>query len=149
MCDEFGWEEKANKEKEQASRDFKDALVQQFNVIYGTDVDDLTSWRTLCQIVYVSPIPENLESCREAVKATHVNIVDLVDINLTGKPVTVFASEVDLSQYTISTGKFFPRDNAYAGGLLRYLLRRIINPRQTSVSGSGRKTQSRRTGRRH
>lgn len=146
MCDEFGWN-KENKEREQASRDFKDALVQQFNFIYGTDVDDLTSWRTLCQIVRISPIPDTLKSCREAVKATHVNIVDLVDTKATGEPVTVFVSEVDLSEYTITTGKFFPRENAYAGGLLRYLLRRILNPRQEHLSGSSRKTQSRR--RRH
>lgn len=64
MCDEFGWD-RENKEREQASRDFKDALVKQFNDIYGTDVNDLTSWRTLCQIVHVSPIPDTLESCRE------------------------------------------------------------------------------------
>ncbi|KAG2338291.1 hypothetical protein BDR05DRAFT_969366 [Suillus weaverae] len=132
-----------DKEREQASRDFKDALFQQFNEIYGTDVNNLTSWRTLCQIVHISPIPDTLESCREAVKATHVNIVDLVDTKVTGEPVTV-VSEVDQSEYTISTGKFFPRDNAYAGGLLRYLLRRIINPRQERVSKSGLKTQSRR-----
>lgn len=143
MCDEFCWD-REDEEREQASRDFKDALVKQFNDIYGTDVNDLASWRTLCQIVHVSPIPDTLESCREAVKATHVNIVDLVDTKVTGEPVTVFVSEVDLSEYTISTGKFFPRDNAYAGGLLRYLLRRIINPRQERVSGSGQKMQSRR-----
>jgi hypothetical protein len=80
MCDEFGWDKKANKEKEQASRDFKDALVQQFNVIYGTDVDDLTSWRTLCQIVYVSPIPENLESCREVGALVPVCVI-LTNVN--------------------------------------------------------------------
>ncbi|KAG1731818.1 uncharacterized protein EDB91DRAFT_1058460, partial [Suillus paluster] len=106
-----------------------DALVQQFNYIYGTDADDLASWRTLCQLVHVSPIPDTLKSCREAVKATHVNIVDLVDTKVTGTTVTVFVSEVQLSECTIKTGKFFPRDDAYAGGLLRYLLRRIINPR--------------------
>ncbi|KAG2354028.1 hypothetical protein BDR07DRAFT_1454263 [Suillus spraguei] len=144
MCDEFGWDkDKKNKEREEAHCNFKDALVQQFNDIYGTDVNDLTSWRTLCQIVRVSPIPDTLESCREAVKATHVNIVDLVDTESTGESVTVFASEVDLSEYTKATGKFFPRDNAYAGGLLRYLLRRIMNPRQ-HVSRFSRKTQSRR-----
>lgn len=146
MCDEFGWD-KENEKREKASCRFKDALVQQFNDIYGTDVNNLTSWRTLCQIVHVSPIPDTLDSCREAVKATHVNIVDLVDTQTTGEPVTAFVSEVDLSKYTISTGKFFPKDNAYAGGLLRYLLRRIINPRQERVLGSSRKTQSRR--RRH
>ncbi|KAG1882487.1 hypothetical protein F4604DRAFT_1678464 [Suillus subluteus] len=128
MCDKFGWD-KEDKEREQASRDFKDSLVQQFNDIYGTDVNDLTSWRTLCQIVHVSPIPDTLKSCREvetrlvpAVKATHVNIVDLVDTERTGEPVTVFVSEVDLSKYTKLMGKFFPRDNAYDGGLLRLMM---------------------------
>ncbi|KAG1734508.1 hypothetical protein EDB19DRAFT_1639041 [Suillus lakei] len=142
MCDKFGWN-KENEEREQASCDFKNALVQQFNYIYGIDVDDLTSWRTLCQIVRVSPIPDTLKSCRKAVKATHVNIVDLVDTKVTGKPVTLFDSEVDLSKYTITTGKFFPKDNACAGGLLRYLLRRILNPRQEHLSGSSQKTQNR------
>ncbi|KAG1899039.1 uncharacterized protein F5891DRAFT_435225 [Suillus fuscotomentosus] len=99
------------------------------------------SWRNLCQIVRISPIPDTLESCREVVKATHVNIVDLIDTKVTGKPVTIFYSEAKLSEYTKATGKFFPRDNAYAGGLLRYLLRRIMNPRQERVSRSGQRTQ--------
>ncbi|KAG0705570.1 hypothetical protein DFH29DRAFT_905992 [Suillus ampliporus] len=142
MCDEFGWD-KENKKREKASRDFKDALVQQFNHIYGTDADDLTSWRTLCQIVHISPIPDTLTSCREAVKATYVNIVDLIDTKVTGEPVMVFVSEVRLSEYTKRTGKVFPRESAYAGGLLRYLLRRIRNPRPEQVR-SGRKTRSRR-----
>ncbi|KAG1867066.1 hypothetical protein C8R48DRAFT_704088 [Suillus tomentosus] len=146
MCDQFCWD-REDKEREQAHCDFKDALVQQFNEIYGTDVNNLTSWRNLCQIVRISPIPDTLESCREVVKATHVNIVDLIDTKVTGKPVTIFYSEAKLSEYTKATGKFFPRDNAYAGGLLRYLLRRIMNPRQERVSRSGQRTQGRR--RRH
>ncbi|KAG2158682.1 uncharacterized protein EDB93DRAFT_1245913 [Suillus bovinus] len=144
MCDQFCWD-REDEEREQAHSDFKDALVKQFNEIYGTDVNDLTSWRNLCQIVRVSPIPDTLDLCREAVKATHVNIVDLIDTKVTEEPVTIFSSEVDLSEYTKATGKYFPRDNAYAGGLLRYLLRRIMNPRQEYVSS--RKTQSKR--RRH
>jgi len=62
---------------------------------------------------------------------------------MTGEPVTVFVSELKLSEYTKQTGKFFPRDNAYAGGLLRYLLRRIMKPRPEVAFG--KKTQSRRT----
>jgi len=146
MCDQFCWN-KADEEREQAHSDFKDALVQQFNEIYGTDVNNLTSWHNLCQIVRISPIPDTLKSCREAVKATHVNIVDLIHTKVTGKPVTIFVSEAELSKYTKAKGKFFPRDNAYAGGLLRYLLRRIMNPRQERVSSSGQRTQGRR--RRH
>ncbi|KAG1867072.1 hypothetical protein C8R48DRAFT_704106 [Suillus tomentosus] len=144
MCGQFGWdEEDKDKEREQAHCDFKDALVQQFNEIYGTDPKNLTSWRNLCQIVRISPIPDTLESCREAVKATHVNIVDLIHTKVTGKPVTIFVSEAMLSKYTKKEGKFFPRDNAYAGGLLRYLLRRIMNPRQECMSKSGQRTQAR------
>ncbi|OJA12927.1 hypothetical protein AZE42_09298 [Rhizopogon vesiculosus] len=142
MCNKFGWG-KEDDERQCAHNDFKDALVQQFNHIYGTDADDLASWNTLCQIVRVSPIPDTLKSCRKAVKKTHVNIVDLIDTKMTGEPVTVFASELKLSEYTKQTGKIFPRDNAYAGGLLRYLLRRIMNPRPEVASG--RKTRSKRT----
>ncbi|KAG1728065.1 uncharacterized protein EDB91DRAFT_1350209 [Suillus paluster] len=141
MCDEFDWD-RDDEEREEASRYFKDAIVHQFNHIYGTDADNLTSWHTLCQIVQVSPVPDTLESCREAVKATYVNIVDLIDTGVTEGAVTVFVSEVELSEYTKRTGKIFPRDNVHAGGLLKYLLRRIMNPRPERVSG--RKTQSRR-----
>ncbi|KAG2102837.1 uncharacterized protein F5147DRAFT_706977 [Suillus discolor] len=147
MCGHFCWNKK-DKEKKKAHRDFKDALVQQLNEIYGTDVNNLSSWRNLCQIVHISPIPDTLESCREAVKATHVNIVDLIDTKVTGKPVTIFVSEAKLSEYTKATRKFFPRDNAHAGGLLRYLLRRIMNPRQEHAS-RGQKMQARGRRRRH
>ena len=53
------------------------------------------------------------------------NIIDLVDAPNMGQPVRVFASERKLSEYTIKWEKFFPRHNAYADGLLRFLLRRI------------------------
>ncbi|KAG1867058.1 hypothetical protein C8R48DRAFT_833139 [Suillus tomentosus] len=148
MCGQFCWD-RDDKEREKAHNDFKNALVRQFNEIYGTDVNDLTSWHNLCQIVRISPIPDTLKLCREAVKATHVNIVDLVDTNVTKEPVTRFVSEAKLSEYTKATGKFFPTDNAYAGGLLRYLLRRILNPGQGRVSRSGQKTQTRGKRRRH
>lgn len=64
MCKEFGWD-REDDARENTHNDFKDALVQQFNHIYGTNQDDLASWRTLCQIVHVSPIPDTLKSCRE------------------------------------------------------------------------------------
>ena len=42
--------------------------------------------------------------------------------------VQVFKTEHELSAYTTSTGKFFPKENAYAGGLLRDLLWHILQP---------------------
>jgi len=43
-----------------------------------------------------------------------------------GRDVRVFDSEEELRKYTISEGKFFPLEEAYAGGLLEYLLREIV-----------------------
>lgn len=68
------------------------------------------------------------------VDAIFVNIWDLVDTVFTGEPVELFKSEALLSEYTRGERKYFPKKNAYAGGLLRYLLRRIMNPR-TGVEG--------------
>jgi hypothetical protein len=62
------------------------------------------------------------------VDATFVNIVDLVDTKISGKPVQHFNSELDLSEYTRKHKKFFPRDNVHSGGLLKFLLRHIHQP---------------------
>lgn len=63
--------------------------------------------------------------------AVFVNICDLVDSPRTGEPVELFPSELRLAEYSKrpSEPKIYPKENAYAGGLLRYLLRRIKNPR--------------------
>ena len=65
LCDELGWDKEDSSRKE-AHQNFKDALVQQFNVFYGTDVNDLKSWQNLCYVVHIDPIPEDLHACREA-----------------------------------------------------------------------------------
>lgn len=59
-----------------------------------------------------------------------VNIVDLIDTPVTRKPVVHFETERALSEYTKRTGKFFPAENAHAGGLLKFLLRKIMAPRK-------------------
>lgn len=58
-------------------------------------------------------------------------MVDLVDNKSTGEPIMHFESEEELSWYTRDTKKYFPRDNAYAGGLLKFLLRHIFAPGAT------------------
>ncbi len=62
----------------------------------------------------------------QRVRQTHVNLVDLVDTQRTGVAVEVFSSLGQLQVYTRETGKVFPKKDAYAGGLLRYLLREIF-----------------------
>ncbi|KAF8599060.1 hypothetical protein BDV93DRAFT_498125 [Ceratobasidium sp. AG-I] len=111
-----------------ARQGIKDVLTQQFNVIYGTDENDLCAWQNLCRVLQHPNVPEDLELCRQLVDSTFVNIVDLVDNKSTGEPIVHFESEKELSWYTRDTGKYFPRDNAYAGGLLKFLLRHIFEP---------------------
>ncbi|KAN0082972.1 hypothetical protein V8E55_008767 [Tylopilus felleus] len=147
LCDKFGWD-KEDPSRKKAHQNFKVALVRQFNNFYGTDVNDFKSWQNLCSIVRIDPIPEDLHACREAshpvllapaVDHLFVNLVDLVDTKTTGVEVEVFESEVALSTYTMSTGKYFPRDSAYAGGVLRYLLRHIHHPRDGHDSSRRRR----------
>jgi hypothetical protein len=57
---------------------------------------------------------------------THVNIVDLIDCHRTKQNVDTFDNVVDLSEYTVDTGKFFPKEHAKAGGVLQRLLREIM-----------------------
>ena len=57
---------------------------------------------------------------------SHVNLVDLTTPREAG--LKLFESVKALSKYTIRTGKIFPREDAYAGTLLRHLLRHIFCP---------------------
>ena len=78
---------------------------------------------------------------------THVNLVDF--ISSPGERVRTFPSEEALSKYTRETSKYFPRENVYAGSLLKCLLRNILNPSQTrSGRGLGRSRGTGRGGRR-
>lgn len=63
LCKEFGWGKKV---RDKAHEDFKDALVQQFNLLYGTDKDSLSNWQILCHIIRIEPVPQRLNACREA-----------------------------------------------------------------------------------
>lgn len=56
---------------------------------------------------------------------THVNLCDLLDSTRQRSQVKVFSSDIELRAYTVRTGNFFPLYHAYAGGLLKYLLREI------------------------
>ncbi|OAL23579.1 hypothetical protein AYO20_10975 [Fonsecaea nubica] len=64
MCDEFGWDKRQD-EKEEAMENFKSAMVQQFNDLYGTDRDDLNAWQSLCHVLNIVPMPVGLNDCRK------------------------------------------------------------------------------------
>ena len=63
-------------------------------------------------------------------KNIHVNLSDLLDGGRSGAEVQTFDSQKELAAYTISEGRFFPKEQAYAGGVLRYLLREILGTYQ-------------------
>ena len=56
-----------------------------------------------------------------------MNLEDLVDTTRTGERVKQFSSLEELKEYTIQHGKYFPRESAYAGGVLKFLLREILS----------------------
>ncbi|CAE6527529.1 unnamed protein product [Rhizoctonia solani] len=131
MCWAFDWKKPENEEEPpnsdfvEARKKFSDALTQQFNALYGTAEDDLSSWQNLCCVLNLANIPEELEACRNLVTSVHVNIVDLVDTPVTHDPIVHFKNEEHLSIYTRHTRKKFPKDNLHSGDLLRFLLRKI------------------------
>lgn len=43
--------------------DFNDAMVNQFNFIFGTS-SDLESWQNLCSAIDITPIPDDIKECR-------------------------------------------------------------------------------------
>jgi hypothetical protein len=58
---------------------------------------------------------------------TRVNLCDMLDAKRSGRQVEVFATEEELVKYTREKHRCFPKEDAYAGGLLKYLSREIDN----------------------
>ncbi|KAG8791085.1 hypothetical protein FRC12_010214 [Ceratobasidium sp. 428] len=127
LSQSFNWK-RGDHQLEDARQKLRIALTQDFNYNYGTDENDLNNWQSLCRVLQLPDIPDDLDVCRQVVKSTFVNLVDLVDTKNTKQPVKHFETERKLSEYTQRTRKFFPLSQAYAGGLLRFLLRDIYNP---------------------
>ncbi|KAF4621471.1 hypothetical protein D9613_001220 [Agrocybe pediades] len=118
-------------ERKKAEKGFKRALTRQFNSMYGTDEDRLEGWKDLCHKLGVKEVPDTLSECRKIVTGTHVNLIDLID----NGEASTFSTVAALSKYTKRTKKYFPRNNANAGNLLKYLLRHIANPSLDSCRG--------------
>ncbi len=64
MCDFFDWD-RDDPERGEAHDSFKTALVLQFNSLYGTEVDDLQSWRGLSLALEIFPLPEDLKKAKK------------------------------------------------------------------------------------
>jgi len=63
MCQDFGWD-RDSFEMQEEREEFKSAMVRQFNDLYGTDENDLSSWQALCHILRIVPAPTSVYMCR-------------------------------------------------------------------------------------
>lgn len=61
LCNVNAWD---RFEKDEARGEYKSALIRQFNLSYGTDVNALESWRLLCTYIGIDPLPDTLEGCK-------------------------------------------------------------------------------------
>jgi hypothetical protein len=57
-------DDKDSSRVEAVRRGLKDAMVLQFNGTYGTEVNSVASWQTLCRVLGISPVPTTLEECQ-------------------------------------------------------------------------------------
>ncbi|PTB63447.1 hypothetical protein BBK36DRAFT_38175, partial [Trichoderma citrinoviride] len=112
---------------------YQQALVKEVQLYFG-DIDDIAAWKTVCRAVGCEDPPDEISKCKAILKKTHVNIVDLVDWakrggEESGKKVKVFRSMAQLSEYTRSTNKIFPKSQTKNSEgrniVLKFLLRQI------------------------
>ncbi|KAF8989173.1 hypothetical protein BDQ17DRAFT_1414478 [Cyathus striatus] len=121
----YGWKGQAY---HQVRLEYRNAVVEQFNSAYGTDLNDLNAWKHLCQIIGINPVPEKQrmqKGCKENECQPHGSFGD----EKNGRPGYCFESQKALVEV-------FPKEQAHAGGILKYLLRKINNPyRRVQVQG--------------
>lgn len=164
MCDQFGWRKnsagKYPAERIAAHGEFKIAMIEAFNHNFGTDVEDRHSWENICELLGVDPLPTRLKDMKEVchpihiseinshpwqlVKSTHVNLSDLLDSSRSGGPVHIFDTQAELAAYTLREGRIFSKEEAYAGGVLKYLLREITGTYKGRKTSGRRKPRTRR-----
>jgi len=77
LCREKQWDQE---ERRDVKDDLRDALVERFNEIYGTNENDLEAWKKLCKDVQVDPVPNTLDECKKVripqistIKSSHSN----------------------------------------------------------------------------
>ncbi|EXJ53495.1 uncharacterized protein A1O5_13271 [Cladophialophora psammophila CBS 110553] len=91
MCDHFHWVKDRRgdypQERIDAHEAFRLAMVEAFNHNFGTNVDDKTSWESICYLLRIEPLPEDVAEMKKLVKSTHVNLSDLLDSGRSGAKV--------------------------------------------------------------
>ncbi|KAI5460060.1 hypothetical protein BGZ63DRAFT_359760 [Mariannaea sp. PMI_226] len=122
--------ERGDAEAKDAWNRYQDALENELRLWFGGE-EDLTAWHALCRAVGIEPLPNTCNQCEEAVRKTHVNIIDLIEWGRSEskKKVQTFPNLTELRDYTIRTDKIYrnPLFNKKDHNVvLRHLLRKIF-----------------------
>jgi hypothetical protein len=124
----------------------------EFEVLFGSDLDGPGGWQALCEAVGIEDVPSSITQCKKVrppskkglfsrftnsnltsllftqlLKKVDVNIYDLIDAARSGAAARTFTDARQLAKYTKETGKVFPKAYAKQNKLLKFMLRRIIN----------------------
>ncbi|KAJ7229606.1 hypothetical protein C8J57DRAFT_1534359 [Mycena rebaudengoi] len=92
-------------DRDNIHRGYNKAMGLTLSQLYGDNVNSLESFSVVRWSSPTSPIPSRSVVL---IKSAHVNLVNLVDVHNTGKPVHRFQSERELAAYTRRNKKFFP-----------------------------------------
>ncbi|MCJ1369634.1 hypothetical protein MMC20_000846 [Loxospora ochrophaea] len=108
---------------------YRQCLAAEFDICVSSIMtdDELESWQALCEFLGIEPPPPSITRCRKGLRSVHINLIDLVDryrSDADGR-VTRFPSRQALKDYTRTTGKYFPLDEAKESGIVKILLREI------------------------
>lgn len=85
---------------------------------------ELLGFQAMCTAVGKQP-GDTLNQCKEALRATLVNIVDLIDAHRMGTAVHVWTDFDRFSKYTMRDDKMMPRDEAKRDKLLKCFLKKL------------------------
>ncbi|TAQ89220.1 hypothetical protein B7494_g2451 [Chlorociboria aeruginascens] len=89
---------------------------------YFGDVSMLGNWQKLCADVGIQEMPGSITKCRKVLSKTWVNIYDFLDAKAAGTEVKHWKSEKALAQYTLQSGRIFPKKKAKEGGPARNII---------------------------
>ncbi|KAK3310037.1 uncharacterized protein B0T15DRAFT_386951 [Chaetomium strumarium] len=100
------------------------SIVQEFNDYFGTGT--LDDWQRLCQDIGLEGDLSSITRCRKALRTVHVNIHDLIDAVKQGRRPRRFRNAEQLAQYTVATGKIYPKRCVKEMGPVKALMRPIL-----------------------
>jgi hypothetical protein len=98
---------------------------------------ELMGFQAMCRDVGQEP-GKTLDQCKTALRATLVNIVDLIDSHRTGQPVQVWTDFESFRAYTVQSEKTMPLDEAKKDELLKCFLKKVKSGGRRSRGRAGR-----------